>query len=156
MFWCTGARDWSMMPPMRCAVVASLLFFAAFGSGCGPKFYPPVIVGLKYAPMTVPIGVTTTINGTVDFTDVQGDVTAIVLGVVDQTGNLVELTPESTGTQGLTVGTVNFGDPITPTGPGNEQISVRLLNIAGLSSDPVFGTIMVTAPPDAGSSPDTD
>jgi hypothetical protein len=134
---------------MRFAVAAFLLCAA-----CGPKFYPPVIVGMNYAPKSVPENLTTTINGSVNFTSVSANVTQIVLGTVDATGNLIEMTPEYTGTQGVAAGTIHFGIPVTPMTPGTEQISVRLLDITGLSSEPSLGALTVEMPPDGGATLD--
>jgi hypothetical protein len=130
---------------MRFAVAAFLLCAA-----CGPKFYPPIIVGMNYAPMSVPENLTTTINGTVNFTDGAANVTQIVLGTIDSTGNLIEMTPEYTGTQGVPAGTIHFGIPLTPMMPGTQQISVRLLDITGLSSDPSLGPVTIEPTPDGG------
>ncbi len=103
---------------MRFAVAAFLLCAA-----CGPKFYPPIIVGMNYAPMSVPENLTTTINGSVNFTDGAANVTQIVLGTIDTTGNLIEMTPEYTGTQGVPAGTIHFGVPLTPMMPGTRNKS---------------------------------
>lgn len=123
---------------MRRALLVSL-----FCAACGPKFYPPIIAGVNYEPTTAKVNVGTTIAGSVNFTDSESNVTEIVTGVVDVTGNLIENIPEFTGTDGLPAGTITFGIPFLGAVAGTEQIEVRLLDITGLSSEPSFQPVMV-------------
>jgi hypothetical protein len=110
--------------------------------GCGGvQGTPPVISNLVYSPKTIAVGQATTISGTVDFTDIDGDVDkiAITLSAAGQTQTLPETTVQNTS--GVKQGTLNFALEVGTASAGTAQFSVALIDKAGNESNALMGAV---------------
>jgi len=115
-------------------IEAALLSGLAVLTACSSGPSAPKVTALDYSPMQLAVSVTATISGTARFADADGDVTQIVLGLVDPQGILTEGSPKDTASPGVLTGSVVFGLTVTPTQTGTHSLSVRFVDGTGLSS----------------------
>jgi hypothetical protein len=120
-----------------------LLGLLALAAACSSGPHPPEITGFTYSPMQLTYQVAGTIMGQVGFRDPDGDCHLMAIGVVTPDGVLTEAAPVDTATEHLLFANVPFSFTITPTQHGAHQISVRLIDDTGLSTDPSRGAITV-------------
>ena len=107
-------------------------------AGCaahGPS--APEVTDVTYAPMQIPVGVRSSIDGQAGYRDPDADVRQIVLGIVDPTGALSEAPPTLIGAATATIGgTTLFRLSITAPVAGRYYLSVRFTDATDLSSEP--------------------
>lgn len=109
---------------------------------------PPSIDELTFQPSEGAIGRTTTVSGTIDFEDPDGDVAQSVVSILQPDGASLFIEPVAVqGAEGHKSGTVGFAFLLTPSQEGQHQFDVWLIDEAGNSSNRLTGTINVESDP---------
>ena len=98
------------LPLVIAAALASLGASACSGSSAStPADTPPAISALNLNPTTVPVGKVTQVQGTVAFSDSEGDVSQVAIVVTPENGPPEALTrADAQGAAGQTAGTLAF------------------------------------------------
>lgn len=128
------------MTSLRLPLVAALAL-AACADDDGTA---PAIANLTAAPLTAAVGATTTINGTLAFTDPDGDLAAIAITVTLPDGTTQEL--PASPVQGVTTqteGTVTWALLLMPPAAGRYDLAISLLDEADHASNAL--TTAITA-----------
>ena len=102
----------------------------------------PELSGLTYDDVIVPLGVVTTIDGMVHFSDPDGDVQTLHLALVQPDGARSELAPSQIGgTAGMTEGDLALILSIGPVMTGTHEFEVFVRDAGGNSSNTLSGTV---------------
>jgi hypothetical protein len=118
-------RDTTTAMPNRSVVATCLSMLTA----CAGESEPPVVANLTMMPQTIPVGVQSTVTGTMSFTDGDGDVDQIAAAITLPGSPRTELDPVPVQTMGGdTEGTVNYGFVITPPIAGTYVIELWLID----------------------------
>jgi hypothetical protein len=130
------------MLAMRLRAIAIAVLLVA---GCSDD--PPEIRQLMYTPNAGLVGTMATINGTVAFTDSDGDISQSQLELFDPTGAgaLTSPMPIMNVNQGP-IGSVDFSIMFTPDQDGNWHFDVWIIDLLGRPSNKLTGTIRVSQP----------
>ena len=128
---------------------ALLLFALAGVVGCSDD--PPTIRMLQYTPNAALTGTAASINGMVNFTDTDGDISQSLVNLVSPSGQATLSSPEpiTNVTQGP-LGMVNFTIGFTPGEPGNWHFDVWIIDLLGRPSNKLGGIIRVSDPTPGG------
>jgi hypothetical protein len=122
-----------------------LILAVALLAGCGDD--PPSIRDLTYSPNAGIVGMQSTINGTVAYTDQDNDISQSQLELISPSDvkNTSSPVPIMNVGQGV-VGTVNFTLMFTPDVPGNWHFNVWIIDLQGRPSNMLNGTLRVSNP----------
>jgi hypothetical protein len=130
-----------MLAMLRRVFVVSLLLLA----GCSDD--PPEIRQLMYSPNAGLVGAMSAINGTVAFTDSDGDISQSQVELIDPAGASGTSSPQPimNVNQGP-IGSVDFSIMFTPLLEGNYHFNVWIIDLQGRSSNRLSGVIRVSQP----------
>jgi hypothetical protein len=119
---------------------------ALLWAGCSDE--PPSIRMLQYSPNAALVGVMSTINGTVNFTDSDGDISQTQLTLTDPTGAATtsSMMPITNVNQGP-IGTVNFCIDFTPMIAGNWTFNFWIIDLQGRPSNVLMNNIIRVSNP---------
>lgn len=121
-------------------LASSLLVVLA---ACSDGGDPPEISNLTMTPQTVPVGAATTVSGTMNFSDADGDVDKIAAAVIVPGGARTELDPVPVQTVGdPTAGMVNYAFLIAPPSPGSYTVELWLIDDSGNESNLLSGQLL--------------
>ncbi len=101
----------------------------------------PAISNLNYSPRTATVGQgggAVTVTGTIDFIDLDGDVTTLILST---TGG--EISGPIQGISGMTNGTIAITAIVSTTTAGNYSFQVWVVDSRGNASNKLTGTFTV-------------
>lgn len=124
-----------------------VLLVAALASvGCADDAgTPPQIANLTASPSTAPVGTTTTVSGTLTFTDRDGDLASLAVTVTLPDGAAQELPPTPLqNVASRTEGSVAWAVLLTPPSAGRYDLAIALLDDADNASNVL--TTSITAP----------
>ena len=110
--------------------------------GCGgADGAAPVISNLTYSPMTVPVGQLTTIMGSFDFTDPDGDTSDIDISVMQggQTQKLAAAKIQNSA--GIKMGKLQVAVALLAPTAGAAQFAVTVVDEAGHTSNALTGSV---------------
>jgi hypothetical protein len=111
----------------------------------------PVISNLQYSPQTATQNQgsgTVSVTGTINFTDQGGDITTLTINKYNTTGTL--LSTNNTPVQnksGVLSGSIGTTGNFNTATVENYRFEIYVTDLAGNSSNKLFGTFSVTAPP---------
>jgi hypothetical protein len=123
-------------------LLSSLLSLAACGSDDDGT--APAISNLAFTPTTLTAGLQTTLNGTLAFTDPDGDLAdlGVELTLPDQSKQSLPMTPlQNVGT--MTSGTIAWALIVTPPTAGTYQLELWIVDAEDHASNRLGGTITV-------------
>jgi hypothetical protein len=122
----------------------SVATLAALLGGCSDD--PPTIRNLIYSPNAALVGQEQTINGMVDYSDSDNDISQYVVQLVDPNNNLLVTSqpmPISNTGMGVT-GQVPFTIMFTPGGTGLFRFIFWIIDLPGRPSNKLQGLIRVS------------
>ncbi len=123
------------MSTRRAILLACLLISTACDSETDPGA-PPTIESFTLGQADVPVGVGTTLTGTLAFTDPDGDVADAELVVTDPAGADTAVSTPVQGADGLDAGSVSVAIQFAAPTPGDYFISATLHDAEGNASEP--------------------
>lgn len=101
----------------------------------------PTTANLTVQQSTVPVGTQTNVNGSMDFTDPDGDVKQLLIDLTAD-GQTTSLPPTPVnGAAGITMGSVPFILAIIPQKAGTIEVSLTLEDAAGNRAAPLKTTL---------------
>jgi hypothetical protein len=125
--------------------------FVACGGGGGGSSQPqhaPTISNLQYSPNTVVQGQgggSITATGTIDFIDIDGNISTLTITSYDSLGNqTASNTSPITGASGITSGSIGIAAIVDTTVKGNFTFKIYVTDSTGLQSNVLTGTFSVT------------
>jgi hypothetical protein len=115
-------------------------------AGCSDD--PPTIRMIQYSPNAALVGVMSTINGQVSFTDPDGDISQSQVTLTDPTGASVtsSMTPITDVNQGP-IGMVPFSIDFTPGIAGNWTFNFWIIDLQGRSSNVLMNNVIRVSNP---------
>ena len=129
-----------------------MLTFYSCGGGGGSSPAPanaPGISNLQYSPNTVVQnagGGSIPVTGTVDFIDIDGNISTLTITIYDSLGNqIASNTTPITGISGHTSGTFSITVIANTTVIGNYTFKIHIIDSTGLQSNLLTGTFSVTS-----------
>ncbi len=130
---------------MSLSRVGILLALLPLASGCADD--PPSIRNLQYSPNAAIVGMPSTINGMVDYTDQDNDISQsqIELLTPENVSTVSSPTPIMNVGMGV-VGMVNYTLMFTPDEPGNWHFNVWIIDLQGRASNKLNGLLRVSNP----------
>lgn len=126
-------------------MLLALAAAALVTAGCSDD--PPTIRNLMYSPNAATTGVMASINGTVDYTDSDGDISQSQFNLVAPSGaaQMSSMVPIMDTEQGP-IGTVDFTIEFTPMEMGVYHFDFWIIDLQGRESNHLQGPIRVAPP----------
>ena len=116
------------------------------GGGGGVSPHAPVISNLQYTPTSAPASSgTTTITGTLDFNDIDGNISTFTLNINVQNGPQVSSTTLAIpNVSGVISGYFDISVLVNTSVPGNYTFGIHVTDSIGLQSNVITRTFIVS------------
>jgi len=145
-------NQYIMLLVISLALSMSLFGCSSEGGGTStPTQVTPSIAGLQYSPSAAYVnsgGGTTTVSGTINFADPNGNLATLTVTVFDSTGKQVSSsTNPISGVSGVTAGTIGISGTISTAVSGQFMFQIFVTDATGHDSNILAGTFNVSDVP---------